>query len=147
MVEPSPRPISALALAGLASTWVALSVGYWLPGIGLPQMDVALWNGQLLVPDITSVGLAWVVGALQTLGLGTLFGIAYGRLMRDRLPGPPALRGAIWGAVIAIPAGMVIMPLLYGAGIFGSRWDPAMPLAVAIWYLVWGVSVGITERL
>ena len=147
MVVSSPRPISALALAGLASTWVALSVGYWLPGIGLPRMDVALWNGNLLVPDITSVGLAWVVGAIQTLGLGTLFGIAYGRLMRDRLPGPPALRGAIWGCVIGILAGMVIMPLLYGAGIFGSRWDPAMPLAVAIWYLVWGISVGITERL
>ena len=48
MVEPSPRPIRALALAGLAATWVALSVGYWLPGIGLPRMDVALWNGNLL---------------------------------------------------------------------------------------------------
>ena len=147
MAVSSPRPISALALAGLASTWVALSVGYWLPGIGLPRMDVALWNGNLLVPDITSVGLAWVVGAVQTLGLGTLFGIAYGRLMRDRLPGPPALRGAIWGCVIGILAGMVIMPLLYGAGMFGSRWDPTMPLAVAIWYLVWGISLGITERL
>jgi len=147
MVEASPRPIRALALAGLAATWVALSVGYWLPGIGLPRMDVALWNGNLLVPEATTIGLAWAVGAVQTLGLGTLLGIAYGRLMRDRLPGPPALRGAIWGCVIGIPAGMVIMPLLYGAGIFGARWDPAMPVAVAIWYLAWGVTVGITERL
>jgi hypothetical protein len=146
-MELDSQPVRALALAGLAATWVALTVGYWLPGLGLPRIDMALWNGNLLAPDITAVGLAWVVGALQTLGLGTLLGIVYGRLMRDRLPGPAPLRGAIWGAVLGIATGMVIMPLLYGAGLFGVRWDPLMPVSLAIWHLSWGITVGVTERL
>jgi hypothetical protein len=141
------RPIRALALAGLAATWVALTVGYWLPGVGLPRIDVALWNGNLLAPDTTDVGFAWILGALQTLGLGTLLGIVYGRVMRHRLPGGAAIRGAIWGSVVGIAAGMVIMPLLYGAGLFGVYWDPLMPFSLVVWHLTWGVTVGITERL
>jgi hypothetical protein len=147
MVDNNPRPVRTLALAGLVATWVALTVGYWLPAIGLPRMDIALLNGNLLVPESSSVGLAWTVGAIQTLGLGVLLGIAYGRVMRHRLPGPPAMRGAIWGCVIGIGVGMVLMPLLYGAGIFGVRWAPTMPLAIALWHLAWGTAVGITERL
>ncbi|NKB89944.1 MAG: hypothetical protein GKS06_17155 [Acidobacteria bacterium] len=141
------RPVRALALAGLSATWIALTLGYWMPAIGLPRMDLALWNGNLLVPATSTVGFAWTIGALQTLGLGTLLGIAYGRVMRDQLPGASALRGAIWGVVIGVVVGMVLMPLLYGAGLFGVRWDPLMPISIGIWHLTWGTAVGVIERL
>ena len=40
-----------------------------------------------------------------------------------------------------------VMPLLYGAGVFGVRWDTLMPLSIVLWHLVWGVAVGVIERL
>ncbi len=147
MTPPEQQPVRALALAGLAASWVAMSVGYWLPGLGLPRMDVAMWNGNLLVPDTTSVGLAWTVGAIQGLGFGALLGIVYGRVARPRLPGPAALRGIIWGSALAVVFGMVLMPLLYGAGIFGVRWSSAMPVTVAVWHLAYGATLGVCERL
>lgn len=132
-------------LPGTVATFVALTIGYWLPGIGLPRLDFPLLNGNLLVPDTTAVSFAWTVGLAQTLGIGVLLGLMYGEWARERLPGGPATKGAIWGLVVGCVAGFTVFPLLYGGGLFGSRWDTGTPMALVAWFLAWGATLGLAD--
>jgi len=133
--------------AGLVATFVATTLGYWLPGLGLLRLDFPILNGNLIVPDTTAVSFAWLVGAAQTAGLGALLAGIYAGWLRDRLPGRPWLRGTIWGALLGVVSGLTVFPLLYGAGVFGLAWDPVAPVSLAVWYGSWGAALGAQEHL
>jgi hypothetical protein len=44
------RRVSAALLAGLIATHLATVVGYFMPGIGLPQLDWNRINGAIYTP-------------------------------------------------------------------------------------------------
>lgn len=142
-----PARVRSAATAGVIATFVSLTAGYWIPAVGLIRLDFASLNGNLLVPDTTAVSFAWTVGLVHTCALGAILAVVYSAWVRQRLPGSAWLRGAIWGAVVGVVSGLTIFPLLYGAGAFGLAWDPAAPIALAIWHLVWGLTLGGLEQL
>lgn len=130
---------------GVIATLAALTVGYWAPGLGLPRLDLPMLNGNLLVPEATSAAFGWTVGLAHTLVLGGFLGAVYRRMIRARLPGGPATRGALWGLVVGTFAGFTVFPLLYGAGIFGLQWGPGAPVTIVLWFLTWGATLGIVD--
>lgn len=132
-------------VAGAAAVFVAQSVAYWLPALGLPRLDMALLNGNLIAPESTGVDFAWSIGALHTFGVGGFLGYVHQRWVRRWLPGGPVTAGLLWGVVVGLVSGLAVFPLLYGGGLFGSDWDPSMPVTVACWYLVWGGVLGLAR--
>ncbi len=126
---------ASAASAGLVATFVALTVGYWLPGIGLLRLDFPALNGNLIVPASTASAGVWLIGAGQTFGIGTLLAVVYARWIRSRLPGRGPTRGLVWGALVGVVAGLTVFPLVYGGGVFGIAWEAQAPLAMALWFL------------
>lgn len=144
---PSPQKTRrSWPLVGASATFVANSVGYWLPGLGLPRLDFATLNGNLMVPELAAASFSWAVGALQTYALGALMAVVYGRYVRARLPGNGAVRGMLWGAVLMLFSGLTAFPLLFGAGFFGMTWHAAMPASLLLWHLTWGLTLGLIDE-
>lgn len=140
-----PGSIGKAALAGAVATFVAVTAGYWLPGIGLLRIDFPTLNGNVIMPVSTASAAAWMIGAAQTFGIGALLGVIYLCWIRDRLPGEGPTRGLVWGALVGVVAGLTVLPLVYGGGVFGLAWAPQAPVALAAWFIVWGAALGITE--
>ena len=136
----TPGPIGG----GILATFVAMSAGYWLPAIDLPRLDFATLNGNLVVPESSSASFSWTIGLLQTFGFGALLAHVYGLYVEPHLPGPAWMRASLWGLVLAVVSGLTVFPLLYGVGIFGADRDGAMPVALVLWYLLWGLVLGLS---
>ena len=139
-------PIRDAVRSGMVATFTATTAGYWLPGIGLPRLDFATLNGNLIVPESASASFSWSIGLLHMFGLGMLLAFLFSVYVERHLPGPGWIRGILWGLVLGIVASLTVLPLLlYGAGPLGLDWDRAMPLALAIWYLTWGGTLGLVS--
>ena len=135
--------VRAAVWGGLLATFVAVVAGTWLPGLSLPRVDLASLNGDFLVPEEASVSFAWSVGLLQLFAGGVVMALLYALYIQALLPGPGWARGMTWGGVLCLVSGLTLFPLIYGGGVFGSNWDSAYPLALAVWYLLWGTVLGI----
>ena len=130
------RATAAGAIATAAMTALLLVE----PSIGLPQIAV----GQLL-SSAMSVGVAHLsvgpaVGWLLHLVVGVLLALLYAATIADRFTGPPALRGALFGAMVFVAAQLLFMPLV-GAGLF-SRGDVQLLTGSLVGHLVYGAIVG-----
>ncbi len=107
------------AAAGLIGTGVMTALLLIEPSIGLPNIAI----GQILS---TSLGLASAhlsagpaVGWLIHFVVGMALALVYAAVAHDRLPGPPLLRGMLYGAMVFVVAQVAFMPLV-GGGIFSG---------------------------
>src|SRR6266702_7952655 len=68
--------VSAAALAGLVATHLATVVGYWMPGIGLPQLDWNRINGSIYTPN-ASPDLQFLSGGIFHYLDGIVFTVVF----------------------------------------------------------------------
>ena len=127
-------------IAGAIATGVMTALLLVEPSVGLPQIAV----GQLL-SSAMSVGVAHLsVGAaggwLLHLVMGVVLGLIYASFLDARLPGSPAIRGALFGAMVFVLAQLFFMPLV-GAGVF-SRGNPQLLAGSLLGHLVYGATLG-----
>ena len=67
------------------------------------------------------LGAPKIVGMLTHFALGSLvFPVAYVSILFDYLPGPPPIKGVVWGILLWVAAMAVTMPIL-GQGFFMSQ--------------------------
>ena len=93
--------------------------------------------------------LANMMGGVRAVGMAAhlmngvvIFPLVYTFLVFRYLPGPPLLRGVIWGAVLWVVAEAMIMPMA-GAGFFSSAIGGAKAAAAALMgHLVYGALLG-----
>lgn len=130
--------------SGVLATFVATVAGYWFPAVALPQLDLILLNGGVVVPEQASIAFLWTVGAIQLFGGGIVMALLYGFYVQMHLPGPGWLRGMIWGGVLGVVVGLTVVPLLYEGGVFGSGGGGLAAVALAVWHLIWGCVLGIS---
>jgi hypothetical protein len=116
-----------------------------MPALGLPRLDFASLNGNLIAPESSGASFAWLIGLADTFALGVVAAMVYGRFLRRLLPGTGPVRGAIWGLVLCAVVGLTAFPLLFGAGVFGLRWDATTPIALVIWHVAWGLTLGLVD--
>lgn len=127
-------------IAGAIATGTMTALLLVEPSIGLPQIAV----GQLLSTAM-SVGVAHLnVGAaggwLLHLVMGVVLALIYASAVQARLPGRPAMRGALFGAMVFVVAQLLFMPLV-GAGFF-SRGDAQLLAGSLLGHLVYGAVLG-----
>ena len=108
------RPnVTRLVLGGFVGTMAMTAMMYMVAPMMGVRMDIAAMLGSML-------GGSWAAGMAMHFINGTvLFPLVYGYLLVSRLPGPPLLRGALWGVVLWLIAQTMVMPMM-GAGLFSA---------------------------
>ncbi len=95
-------------VAGVIATAVMTLLMMMAPKMGMPEMPIARMLGSMFFP----IERAMVPGMIIHFMMGgAVFGLAYAWLLEPRLPGPSAVRGLIYGAILWIVAGLM-MPVV-----------------------------------
>ena len=103
--------------------------------LGHPMDIAAMMSAMMGGPP----ALGWV--AHVTLGV-VVFPLAYLFVAYRFLPGPPLLRGALWGAALWMVVEVMVMPMA-GNGLFSSKHGGAKAVAVALMgHVVYGALLG-----
>jgi hypothetical protein len=156
------HPVLGPAVIGVIATQVATMCGYYMVGVGLPELRWADFNGFFLATTaepIGSTGSFFGGFMLHTLD-GIVFAILFAALVRDKLPGANntlggIIKGVTWGLILGIISIGFLIPYVYlrvnhpsgfggGLGLFSfegpDEWK--LPLAVLLWHTIWGGILG-----
>src|SRR5215831_6157176 len=110
-MKPNLTKTIAGGLAGTVA--MTLMMRFVAPMMLGHPMDIAAMLANMM-------GGIWAVGMAAHLMNGVVvFPLVYALLAFRFLPGPPVLRGALWGAVLWLVAEVMVMPMA-GAGFFSS---------------------------
>jgi uncharacterized membrane protein YagU involved in acid resistance len=122
-----------IILAGAAGTAVMTMLMLAAPMMGMPKMPIGEMLGSFL-----GVGSAigWAMHGVIGLTLAGIYAVA----VAERLPGPVAGRGAIYGFLVFLMAQLVVMPMM-GAGVFSGGHVP-MIMGSLVGHLMYGAVVG-----
>lgn len=125
-------------VGGLAGT-VAMSVlmRFVAPMMLGHPMDIAAMIGNMMGGSL-AMGLV-----IHLLNGVVVFPLVYALIVFRFLPGPPLVRGALWGAVLWLMAEVVVMPMA-GAGLFSAEIGGAIAAVAALMgHLVYGALLGL----
>lgn len=157
--------VAAIALVGLIATQLGTYFGYVFPAVGLPVLPWPLYNGILgstiadgvngaVVDEAFAVSSnAFFVGHTLHFVNGIVFGVLFGILARDMLPGrnTPSgsiVKGLLYGVIMTIISVGLLVPYAYlpeqGYGLFlfdgPDGWK--LPFAILVWHLIYGFFLG-----
>lgn len=127
--------VTRTLIGGFAATIVVTMMMYFGASmmIGAP-MDIA---GELS----GMIGAPWILGMIMHFVLGTvIFSFAYAMIVVRLLPGPPAVRGMIWGVILWLIAMLMMGPAM-GKGFFMGGMQPAG--ASLVGHLAFGIVLGL----
>jgi len=143
--------VSAALLAAVVATHMATVIGYWMPGIGLPQLDWNRINGSIYTPNV-SPDLQFLSGGLfhylDGIVFTVVFVVAVHPLLRWRSTTfGNALKGLLFGTVLATISCAFMIPRVYlpaaDVGFFSLNLGWQLLLAVFIWHWVYGLHLGM----
>ena len=126
--------------AGAIGTGVATALWLVEPSIGLPNIAVGQILSTFMSVSVAHLPVGAAGGWIIHLVVGILLALVYAWLFAARLPGPPAGRGAIYGALVFVVAQILFMPLV-GAGFF-SRGDIQLLAGSLLGHIAYGIVVG-----
>ena len=131
-----PNLLKSMA-GGLAGTVVmSMMMRFVAPMMLGHPMDIAAMLGNMM-------GGSYALGMAAHLMNGiVIFPLAYAFLAFRYLPGPPALRGMMFGTILWLLAEVMVMPMA-GAGFFSSEIGGAKAVMAALMgHLVYGALLG-----
>lgn len=148
------HPVGGPALIGLIAVQIATIIGYFLRGIGLPQVPWPLFNGVLFAPgagDFAHYGQegSFFVGQSIHMVDGVLFAILFAIAFQSRLGKVNAIaKGIIYSMILALISAGFLVPYVYvprqGYGLF-SFYGPdswKLPVSIALFHLAYGFMLG-----
>jgi uncharacterized membrane protein YagU involved in acid resistance len=119
-------------VAGLVGTVVMTAVGLWVaPMMGMPRMNPADMLAGVMGGNVL---LGWVAHFM----IGAILAVIYAAVAA-MLPGPPVVRGALFGVAPWLIAMVVVMPMM-GMPAFGGA--ATVGMGSLIGHLVYGAVVG-----
>jgi hypothetical protein len=145
------HPVKAALLAGVVATHMATVVGYFMPGIGLPQLDWNRINGTIYTPK-ASPDLQFLSGGVfhyvDGLVFTALFVIAIYPLLRWQSTAlGNVLKGLFFGTILATISVVFMIPRVYfpdaHVGFFSHNLGWKLILAVYLWHWVYGLHLGV----
>jgi uncharacterized membrane protein YagU involved in acid resistance len=123
------KAIGGGVVATLAMTAVAVFVA---PMMGMPPMNPA----EMLAGRM---GDSIVMGWIGHLMIGVTLALIYAILVSSHLPGPPTVRGMLFGLAPWLLAQLAVMPMM-GMGLFSGSMQMAMGSLIG--HLVYGAVLG-----
>ncbi|MBI3587259.1 MAG: DUF2938 family protein [Ignavibacteriales bacterium] len=130
-----PNHTKAL-LAGVAGTVAMTMLTFIAPMMGMPEMNIPkMLSGFMSVPI--------VAGWLAHFMVGTMLALFYAYIIALRLPGSPAVKGAIFGLIPWLMAQVMVNPMM-GAGVFAVNTPAPMLMVVGslMGHLIYGGVLG-----
>lgn len=124
-------------LAGAVGTAAITMLMLGAPLMGMPKMPIGEMLGSFL-----HIGSA--AGWAMHVVIGLVLALMYAGWFATRLPGGPALRGAIYGFGVFLVAQVVVTPMM-GGGVFSGGNVP-MIMGSLMGHLVYGALVGLIYR-
>jgi hypothetical protein len=143
--------VSAALLAALVATHMATVIGYWMPGIGLPQLDWNRINGTIYTPK-ASPDVQFLSGGVFHYVDGIVFTIVFVvaiyPLLRWRSTAfGNTLKGLLFGTTLATISCAFMIPRVYfsaaDVGFFSHNLGWKLILAVYVWHWVYGLHLGM----
>jgi hypothetical protein len=136
-------------VAGFAALHIANMIGYWMPGIGLPKLDFAYFNGAILMPNAAATP-QWFEGQLFHAFNGIVFALGYALVIFPRLGKTLTTarnvgRGVAMGMVLATMSCLWWIPTQHpelNPGFMSHNLGWELVLAVYVWHLAWSLALG-----
>lgn len=125
--------LARVVAAGLIGTAVMTMLMLVAPLMGIPKMLIGNMLGTIL-------GIGAVAGWAMHGMIGLMLAGIYAAVLVARLPGPAAVRGAIYGFLVFLVAQIVVTPLM-GVAVFSGGNVP-MIMGSLLGHLVYGALVG-----
>jgi uncharacterized membrane protein YagU involved in acid resistance len=119
-------------IAGLVGTTAMTGLMLTAPMMGMPPMNIGEMLGSMM-GGVTALG--WIAHFM----IGTTLATAYAAFFAERLPGPPVVRGMLFGIAPWLLAQVVVMPMM-GAGFFSGSLMAATGSLMG--HLVYGAVLG-----
>ncbi len=120
-------------VGGIIGALVMSAVGLWVA----PMMGIAKMNPADMLA--MKMGGSAVLGWTGHLMIGAILAVTYAAFVASRLPGPPAIRGALFSIAPWLVTELVMMPMM-GMPMFSGSVSPAMGSLVG--HVVFGLIVG-----
>src|ERR1700704_1204068 len=143
--------VSAALLAAVVATHMATVIGYWMPSIGLPQLDWNRINGAIYTPKATP-DVQFLSGGFFHYVDGIVFTIVfvvavYPFLKWRSTTFGNSLKGLFFGTVLATISCAFMIPRVYlpagHVGFFSYHLGWKLILAVYVWHWVYGLHLGM----
>ena len=119
--------------AGAAGTAVMTLLMLAAPMMGMPEMRIGDMLGSFL-------GIGSAAGWAMHVVIGLVLAVIYAQVFAGRLPGSPAVRGALYGFLVFLLAQVVVTPMMGGAVFSGG--NVPMLMGSLLGHLVYGALVG-----
>ena len=132
------RPLLRAVIGGAVGTALMTTMMHVVAPLMLgTSMDIADLLGWM-------TGGSWLAGMTVHFVNGALiFPALYSWVALDVLPGSPAVRGIVWGAVLWLVAQILVMPIA-GAGLFSANIGGAAAAGASLMgHVVYGASLGL----
>jgi len=150
------HPIAGALLSGFVATHIATIFGFWMPGIGLPQLNWPVTNGNVVLPHASDTA-KFVIGEVFIHGMdGVVFTLIYAIAifpLFTRLVGGSVsaianmAKGFGYGAVLATISIGFLTPYVYapheGAGLFTTGFGWKLMLGIYLFHVAFGVNLGM----
>jgi hypothetical protein len=147
----SDHRVGAALLAGLVATHMATVVGYFMPGVGLPQLDWNRINGAVYTPK-ASPDVQFLSGGIFHYIDGIVFTALFVIALYPLLPWASSalgnvFKGLFFGTLLATVSCLFMIPRVYfphgHVGFFSHHLGWKLILAVYVWHWVYGLHVGV----
>jgi hypothetical protein len=119
--------------AGAAGTAAMTMLMLAAPMMGMPKMPIGEMLGRFL-------GIGAAAGWAMHGVIGLVLGAIYAAVAVGRLPGPAAIRGAVYAFLVFLVAQVVVSPMM-GGGVFSGGQMPVIAGRL-LGHLVYGAVVG-----
>jgi hypothetical protein len=147
------HPIGGALIAGFVATHIATIIGFWLPGIGLPQLNWPIVNGNVVLPRATSAVSKFLVGEVFIHGLDGVvftffFAIILFPLMGSRItPAMNFAKAMVFALLLGTLSIGFMVPYVYfphsGAGLFTTGFGWKTVTGIYFWHLAFGINLGL----
>ena len=104
--------LKRILLAGTVGTAAMTMLMLVAPLMGMPKMAIGEMLGGFL-------GIGTAAGWVLHLVIGLMLATIYAAVFAPRLPGPPVVRGAVYGVGVFLMAQLVVTPMM-GGGVFSG---------------------------
>lgn len=131
-----------VAIAGFLGTYCHLIAALWLGSIGLPRLDLSRAMANFTFGEPFDKDPPYWAGQFVICINGIVFALLYATLVGQYLPGPPPVRGMLFGLLLFVMSGLLFEPFFVRVGLFLSKIDGRAWITALIVHVVWGLIVG-----
>ncbi len=131
-----------VSFAGFLATFIHMVFAQWADRFGLPRIDLAKDQAELTLRDTVEGPSAYWMGLIILHLLGIVLAFVYAALLARYLPGPPVVKGMIWGGILFVGAMLFYVPVFFRLGLFAHKAHPRAWMTALLIHGLYGAILG-----